>query len=70
MCGVLIAKMALKWPSLGSSPHVRGFGVDRRHGIGVFRFIPACAGFWLMYWRVHEAIEVHPRMCGVLVARR
>ena len=54
----------------GSSPRVRGTLQKRRVGIGMFRFIPACAGNTQGKDRLFLSIPVHPRVCGEHVRRR
>ena len=51
---------------MGSSPHVRGFGLSLFLHRKTARFIPACAGFCYLLGVFERVILVHPRMCGVL----
>ena len=49
---------------LGSSPRVRGTPTDQLFGVGLCRFIPACAGN--THYLIQRGIKtpVHPRVCG------
>ena len=67
VCGVLKVLRMYAPPLLGSSPRVRGFVVLAADDKTVFRFIPACAGFWARSAHRGRRAKVHPRVCGVLL---
>ena len=48
----------------GSSPRVRGTGIQCLDEVEVERFIPACAGNSPGRSRKHQSKPVHPRVCG------
>ena len=48
----------------GSSPRVRGTGINGDEQRGHQRFIPACAGNGPGQWHVWRLTSVHPRVCG------
>ena len=48
----------------GSSPRVRGTGHHLVKLLGLFRFIPACAGNRRRLERLTSPQPVHPRVCG------
>ena len=68
MCGVLTGRGQIYFVNKGSSPHVRGFGLERPILSILCGFIPACAGFCLHHKRFQRPPWVHPRMCGVLMS--
>ena len=51
-------------PVNGSSPRVRGTRDRKRQGVGLDRFIPACAGNTLYSSIDRCTRSVHPRVCG------
>ena len=67
MCGVLLVAKMADAGAPGSSPHVRGFANELKPSDWQRRFIPACAGFWIIARCSRASTRVHPRMCGVLL---
>ena len=64
VCGEQPSMVAAQSGITGSSPRVRGTVVQMGFQAVVGRFIPACAGNSSSVLRMHEAMPVHPRVCG------
>ena len=64
VCGEQERRSALCAKSSGSSPRVRGTGLNARIAQFADRFIPACAGNSPRTPRTMRRTTVHPRVCG------
>ena len=64
VCGEQTDRAHCSFPTLGSSPRVRGTGWTARRHVPTFRFIPACAGNRLPPALTTTIVTVHPRVCG------
>ena len=64
VCGEQVFFLSERDFVVGSSPRVRGTGINADHGRCVSRFIPACAGNRCRYQLNHHTRPVHPRVCG------
>ncbi len=64
VCGERVRSRTSRPARCGSSPRVRGTGLDFRRPLGLLRFIPACAGNGLSLSPFSPIPSVHPRVCG------
>ena len=64
LCGEHSDRRAIRRPTVGSSPPVRGTLARRARTAARDRFIPACAGNTRRPLRSRKNSSVHPRLCG------
>jgi len=64
VCGEHRVGMIMTVFLIGSSPRVRGTSVLGKSTIGIWRFIPACAGNIPHRCGIRSRRPVHPRVCG------
>ena len=69
VCGELSNAAAMRLPSAGSSPRVRGTPGKTPAAPSMLRFIPACAGNSTTRASRPTLATVHPRVCGELGPR-
>ena len=64
VCGERCAVLKINGVKTGSSPRVRGTRSSGTSCLGLYRFIPACAGNAIGHSLIIKQLPVHPRVCG------